>query len=148
MTPGRGLYYCFGCGEGGDVVDFLMKHDHLTFTEAIEKLAARVGVTLRYEDGRTPEAPRGPSRTRLAKANKVAASWFVEQLATPAAMAGRQLLAERGFDQEAAARFGVGYAPRSWDGLLGVLRGRGFSDAESLAAGLAAQGQRGTYDRD
>ncbi len=147
VTPSRGLYYCFGCGEGGDVVDFLMKHDHLTFTEALEKLAARVGVTLRYEDGQGPQAPRGPSRTRLAQANKVAAAWFVEQLATPAAMPGRQLLTERGFDQEATARFGVGFAPRSWDGLLGVLRGRGFTDAETLAAGLAAQGQRGTYDR-
>src|SRR4051812_39796269 len=64
VTPGRGLYYCFGCGEGGDVVDFLMKHDHLTFTEAIEKLAQRAGVTLRYEDGSAPDR-RGPTRTRL-----------------------------------------------------------------------------------
>ncbi|HEX6888865.1 MAG TPA: DNA primase [Candidatus Nanopelagicales bacterium] len=146
VTPARGLYYCFGCGEGGDVVDFLMKHDHLTFTEAIEKLAARAGVTLRYEDGARPEQ-RGPNRTRLAQANKVAADWFVRQLVAPEAALGRQFLAERGFDDAAVAHFGVGFAPRSWDGLLGHLRSAGFSDAESLAAGLASQGHRGTYDR-
>ena len=147
VTPARGLYYCFGCGEGGDVVDFLMKHDHLTFTEAIEKLAARAGVALRYEDGAGPDRSSGPNRTRLAQANKVAASWFVAQLDSPEAAAGRTFLAQRGFDAQAVAHFGVGFAPRSWDGLLGHLRSAGFADAESLAAGLASQGQRGTYDR-
>ncbi len=146
VTPSRGLYYCFGCGEGGDVVDFLLKHDHLTFTEAIEKLAARAGVTLRDEDGVGPDR-RGPNRTRLAQANKVAADWFVRQLTVEEAAAGRQFLAARGFDDAAVGHFGVGFAPRSWDGLLGHLRSAGFTDAESLAAGLASQGQRGTYDR-
>jgi DNA primase len=147
VTPARGLYYCFGCGEGGDVVDFLMKHDHLTFTEALEKLAGRAGVTLRYEDGAGPDRGSGPNRTRLAQANKVAAAWFVRQLDSPEAAAGRAFLAERGFDAEAVAHFGVGFAPRSWDAMLGHLRAAGFSDAETLAAGLASQGQRGTYDR-
>ncbi len=146
VTPARGLYYCFGCGEGGDVVDFLMTHDHLTFTEAIEKLADRAGVTLRYEDGAGPSRT-GPNRTRLAQANKVAAAYFVKALATPEAQVGRQFLTERGFDPAAAEHFGVGFAPRSWDGLLGHLRSAGFSDAEILAAGLVSQGQRGTYDR-
>lgn len=146
VTPARGLYYCFGCGEGGDVVDFLMNHDHLTFTEAIEKLADRAGVTLRYEDGAGPSRT-GPNRTRLAQANKVAASYFVKALDAPEAQVGRQFLAERGFDGAAAEHFGVGFAPRSWDGLLGHLRSAGFSDAEILAAGLVSQGQRGTYDR-
>ncbi len=146
VTPARGLYYCFGCGEGGDVVDFLMKHDHLTFTEAIEKLADRAGVTLRYEDGAGPSRT-GPNRTRLAQANKVAAAYFVKALAAPEAQVGRQFLTERGFDGAAAEHFGVGFAPRSWDGLLGHLRSAGFSDAEILAAGLVSQGQRGTYDR-
>ena len=147
VTPSRGLYYCFGCGEGGDVVDFLMKHDHLTFGEAIEKLAARAGVTLRYEDGSGPDRGSGPNRTRLASANKVAAAWFRQALVSPEAAAGRQFLADRGFDEASWAHFGVGFAPRSWDGLLGHLRSSGFSDAESLAAGLVTQGQRGTYDR-
>ena len=82
VTPARGLYYCFGCGEGGDVVDFLMKHDHLTFTEAIEKLADRAGVTLRYEDGVGPNRT-GPNRQRLAQANKIAAAYYVERWPRP-----------------------------------------------------------------
>ncbi len=146
VTPARGLYYCFGCGEGGDVVDFLMKHDHLTFAEAIEKLADRAGVTLRYEDGVGPSRT-GPNRQRLAQANKVAAAHYVRALASPEASIGRQFLAERGFDAAACEHFGVGFAPKSWDGLLGHLRSAGFTDAEILAAGLASQGQRGTYDR-
>ena len=146
VTPARGLYYCFGCGEGGDVVDFLMKHDHLSFTEAIEKLAQRAGVTLRYEDGGAPER-RGPNRTRLVAANRAAADFFTAALTSPEASVGRQFLDDRGFDAEAQARFGVGYAPRSWDALLGQLRSRGFSDAEIVAAGLVSQGQRGTFDR-
>jgi DNA primase len=146
VTPARGLYYCFGCGEGGDVVDFLMKHDHLTFTEAIEKLADRAGVTLRYEDGAGPSRT-GPNRQRLAQANKIAAAYYVRALASPEASIGRQFLTERGFDAAACEHFGVGFAPKSWDGLLGHLRAAGFTDAEILAAGLASQGQRGTYDR-
>ncbi|MGB7981012.1 MAG: DNA primase [Candidatus Nanopelagicales bacterium] len=146
VTPGRGLYYCFGCGEGGDVVDFLMKHDHLTFTEAIEKLADRAGVTLRYEDGAAPQRT-GPNRQRLVAANRAAAAYFVRALGSPEASAGRSFLTERGFDEASREHFGVGFAPRSWDGLLGHLRSGGYSDAEILAAGLASQGQRGTYDR-
>jgi DNA primase len=146
VTPARGLYYCFGCGEGGDVVDFLMKHDHLTFTEALEKLADRAGVTLRYEDGAGPSRS-GPNRQRLAQANKIAAAHYVRALGSPEASIGRQFLAERGFDAAACEHFGVGFAPKSWDGLLGHLRSSGFTDAEILAAGLVSQGQRGTYDR-
>lgn len=146
VTPGRGLYYCFGCGEGGDVVDFVMRTDHLTFGEAIEKLAVRAGVTLRYEDGAGPDRS-GPNRTRLAQANKAAAEYFVRALAAPEAAPGRTFLTERGFDAAACEHFGVGFAPRSWDGLLGHLRSAGFSDAEALAAGLVSQGTRGTYDR-
>ncbi len=146
VTPARGLYYCFGCGEGGDVVDFLMKTDHLTFTEAIEKLASRAGVTLRYEDGHGPDRS-GPNRTRLAQANRVAAQYFQRALGSPEASAGRAFLAERGFEPASWDQFGIGFAPRSWDGLLSHLRSAGFSDAESLAAGLVSQGNRGTYDR-
>ncbi|HYN56851.1 MAG TPA: DNA primase [Motilibacterales bacterium] len=146
VTPARGLYYCFGCGEGGDVVDFLMKHDHLTFTEAIEKLADRAGVTLRYEDGVGPSRT-GPNRQRLAQANRIAAAFYERALSSPEAALGRQFLSERGFDGEACEHFGVGFAPKSWDALLGHLRSAGFTDAESLAAGLVSQGGRGTYDR-
>ncbi len=101
---------------------------------------------MRYEDGVGPNRT-GPNRQRLAQANKIAAAHYVRALASPEASIGRQFLTERGFDAAACEHFGVGFAPKSWDGLLGHLRSAGFTDAEILAAGLASQGQRGTYDR-
>ncbi|WP_210505997.1 DNA primase [Naasia sp. SYSU D00057] len=146
VRPQVGLYHCFGCGEGGDVYTFLQKMDHVTFAEAVERMAARVGITLRYEDGSAPAQEAG-NRARLFAANRAAAEFFVEKLATPGADAGRRFLGERGFDRAAAAHFGVGYAPKSWDELTKHLRGRGFTDQELLAAGLVSSGDRGVYDR-
>jgi DNA primase len=138
---------CFGCGEGGDVISFIMKTDHLTFAETVERLADRYGIQLRYEEGgHTPGRQQG-QRTRLVAAHKAAAEFYAEQLATPGAVAGRQFLAERGFDQDAAAHFGVGFAPRDWDLLTQHLRGRGFSVEELVTAGLVREGQRGPIDR-
>jgi DNA primase len=147
VTPGRGFWHCFGCGQGGDVIDFLMQVEHTTFAETVERLAGRVGVQLRYEEG--GYTPRGEisQRSRLLEAHKAAAEFYAEQLATPEAVAGRRFLDERGFDRAAAARFGVGYAPRTWEALVGHLRGRGFTEAELTVGGLAQQGQRGLRDR-
>lgn len=147
VTPARGLYYCFGCGEGGDVVDFVRKYDNLSFTEAVEKLAARVGVTLQFEDGGSSVRGMGGNRTRLAAANARAAGYFASQLDSPEAAAGREFLLSRGFAESTWERFGVGWAPRSWHSLLERLRAGGFSDVESLQVGLVSQGQNGVYDR-
>jgi DNA primase len=148
VTPSRGLYYCFGCSEGGDVIKFLQTIDHLTFAEAVERLAGRYGVQLRYEEGGPAAGRDRAPKTRFVEANAAARSWFAEQLATAEeAEAGRRFLRERGFDEAAAKRFGVGYAPRGWDGLTRHLRGLGYADGELLTAGLLSQGQRGTYDR-
>ena len=147
VTPAKGLWYCFGCGEGGDAIGFLRKIDHLDFNEAVEKLAARAGVTLRYEEaGAAPRRQQG-ERTRLVEANRAAAAYYAERLAAPDAEIGRRFLTDRGFDQDAAAHFGVGFAPQSWDGLLRHLREEGFTDKESVTAGLAKEGQRGLIDR-
>ncbi|MCD0482639.1 DNA primase [Streptacidiphilus sp. ASG 303] len=143
VNPAKGVYHCFGCGEGGDTLAFVMKVEHLSFTEAVERLAAQAGITLRYEEGGyTPGRQKG-ERTRLVEAHKVAAAWFAEQLGGPEAEIGRRFLAERGFDAAAAAHFGVGYAPVGWEHLVRYLRGKGFTDREILAGGLASQGQRG-----
>jgi len=147
VRPSVGSFHCFGCGEGGDVISFVMKVDHLSFSEAIERLADRTGVQLRYEEGGVTPGRQQGQRARLVEAHRAAAEFFAEQLATPAAAVGRAFLAERGFDQEAAERFGVGFAPIGWDGLLSHLRGRKFTDQELLAGGLLSQGQRGVYDR-
>jgi DNA primase len=146
VRPQVGFYHCFGCGESGDVISFLRKIDHVTFTEAIERLAARSGITLHYEDGAGPDTD-GPNRARLLAANAAAEQWFQEQLHTPAADPGRRFLGERGFDAASAASFGVGFAPQSWDQLTTMLQGRGFTREEIVASGLVSHGDRGPYDR-
>ena len=145
VRPQVGFYHCFGCGEGGDVYTFLQKMDHVTFADAVERMAARVGYQLHYEGG--AEATDQGNRARLLAANQAATEFFVTQLGSPEAEVGRAFLGERGFDQGAAGRFGVGFAPKSWDTLTKHLRGRGFTDAELLAAGLVSSGDRGVYDR-
>lgn len=148
VRPQVGRYHCFGCGEGGDVIDFVQKVDGLGFSEAVEYLAGKVGLQLRYEEGGGPRPGEEPGkRRRLIEAHKVAEEFYREQLSTPAAAAGRQFLAERGFDRTAAADFGVGFAPQGWDSLMKHLRGRGFTEAELTLSGLVSQGQRGVYDR-
>ncbi|UOY03250.1 DNA primase [Blastococcus sp. PRF04-17] len=149
VTPTRNLYHCFGCGVGGDVISFVQQIDHLSFSEAVELLARRANVELHYEDdgGRPTGAPdRGNAgqRARLVAANTEAARFFAEQLGTPEAGPARQFLAERGFDRQVAIDFGCGFAPGGWDTLTRHLRGKGFSQAELVTAGLAKESSRGT----
>jgi DNA primase len=139
VTPARGYFHCFGCGVGGDVIDFMMKIDALSFTETVERLADKYGVRLLREDGDAAPERRGPSRGKLVEAHKVASEFFTEQLHTPDALAARQFLAERNFDQAAAERFGLGFAPRSGNALFGHLRGRGFTEEELVVGGLVRQ---------
>ncbi|CAH0182864.1 DNA primase [Microbacterium sp. Bi98] len=145
VRPQVGYYHCFGCGESGDVYSFLREMDHVSFTEAVERLAGRLGYALHYEDGGS--APETSGRSRLYAANTAAAEYFRGQLLTADAEAGRRFLGERGFDAGAAAHFGVGFAPRGWDKMLKALTAQGFTREELSAAGLVSTGQRGVYDR-
>ncbi len=147
VTPARGLWHCFGCGEGGDVISFVMKLEHLSFNEAVEQLAKRARIELRYAEGGYTKRTETSERARLLEAHRAAADFYREQLATPTAKHGREFLAGRGFDSAALERFGVGYAPGGWDVLVKHLRGRGFTDRELLAGGLASEGRRGPIDR-
>ncbi len=149
VTPSKGYFHCFGCQTGGDVIAFLMKIDHLTFTETIERLADRMGYTLRYDEGgpSTPAFSVG-ARSRLITANTEAARFYQEQLNTsPDAAHGRDLLTKRGFDKDACMKFGVGFAPDEWDALTKHLRAQGYSIDELETAGLSKMGQRGPIDR-
>ena len=149
VTPSKGYFHCFGCQTGGDVIAFLMKIDHLTFTETIERLADRMGYTLRYDEGgpSTPTFSAG-ARSRLIAANTEAARFYQEQLNTsPNAAHGRDLLTKRGFDKAACQQFGVGFAPDEWDALTKHLRAQGYSIDELETAGLSKMGQRGPIDR-
>ncbi len=148
VTPSKGYFHCFGCQTGGDVIAFLMKIDHLTFTETIERLADRIGYTLRYDEGSSGPVVTSGARSRLMSANGEAAKFYQEQLNTsPGAAHGRELLTKRGFDKAACDQFGVGYAPDEWDGLTKHLRALGYTIDELELAGLSKMGQRGPIDR-
>ncbi|BCT75680.1 DNA primase [Sinomonas cyclohexanicum] len=147
VRPQVGTYHCFGCGESGDVISFVMKMDHTAFAETVEKLAARIGYELRYEDGAGPRREEVGRRQRLLDAHKIAAEYFQSQLLTPPAAAARQFLFERGFERNVAEQFGVGFAPQGWDGLLKHLRVKGFRDDELKLTGMFSEGNRGLYDR-
>ncbi|HEY3574889.1 MAG TPA: DNA primase [Arthrobacter sp.] len=148
VRPQVGRYHCFGCGEDGDVISFVQKLDHTSFHEAVEKLAARIGYELRYEDGGTgPSREEVGKRQRLLDAHKIADEFFRAQLLTAGAAEGRKFLQQRGFDRASAEHFGVGYAPQGWDALLKHLRGRGFTDPELKLTGMFSEGNRGIYDR-
>ena len=146
VRPTVGYFHCFGCGESGDVYTFVQKMDHLSFTESIERLAQRINFELHYEEGSGKSQETG-NRTRILAANTAAAEFYVAQLATPGAAAGRKFLGERGFDKAAAERFGIGFAPKAWNELRDHLKTKGFTEEEMLQAGLLSQGDKGVYDR-
>ena len=151
VRPALGSYHCFGCGEGGDVISFVQKVEHLTFSETIERLAGKLGMDLRYEEGGGPrDGLAAGRRQRLLDAHRVAEEFYAEVLVDRArtdARVGRDFLRERGFDGAAASQFGVGFAPRGGEDLARHLKGRGFTAEELTLSGLCAQGQRGLYDK-
>ncbi|MFM1983892.1 MAG: hypothetical protein RL723_327 [Actinomycetota bacterium] len=145
VRPMQGFYHCFGCGEGGDVYKFVQQMDSLSFTEAVEKLAARVGFELTYEEGSA--SPDQGQRSRILEANNAAAAYFSAQLMTDEAIPGRDFLKGRGFDKSAADHFGVGFAPKGWNNLTDHLKALGFTVDELVIAGLATKSDRGAYDK-
>ena len=152
VNPVTGHYYCFGCGEGGDVISFVQKVEHLTFTESVERLAQKLGLELRFEDGgpRSRDDVGIGRRGRLVEAHRVAQEFYADQLldtGNTAARVARDFMRARGFDGAAATLFGVGYAPRGGEDLARHLRAKGFADDEVVAAGLVGRGSRGLYDR-
>lgn len=149
IRPVVGAWHCFGCGEGGDVISFVQKVEHLTFSEAIERLAQKLGMELHYEEGGRPrDGETLGRRSRLVEAHRVAQEFYHHALLNaPEARAGRDFLRERGFDSEAAKKFGVGFAPRGGEELSRHLRSKGFTDEEVTLGGLSGRGSRGLYDR-
>ncbi|WP_432931816.1 DNA primase [Microbispora sp. CA-135349] len=147
VTPARGYYYCFGCAEGGDVITFVRKIENLTFSEAVERLAQRAGIQLRYEQGGYVPGREQGERLRLIEAHRAAAEFYAERLSAPEAAPGRRFLSERGFERADAEHFGVGYAPNEWEALSRHLMARGFTSQELIKGGLAREGRRGPVDR-
>ncbi|MFG3686639.1 DNA primase [Micromonospora sp. NPDC047740] len=147
VSPARNVWYCFGCGAGGDAIKFLMDAEHLSFVESVERLADRAGLQLRYvEDDRS--APRNRSqqgqRQRLVAAHAAAVDFYRAQLSTAGARPAREFLARRGFDRAAAERYGCGFAPDAWDLLTKHLRQQGFTHDELVTAGLSRPARSGS----
>lgn len=142
----RNVFFCHGCGTGGDAISFVMGVEHFSFTEAIERLAAKAGITLRYED--TPGGggqDRKPGlRQRLFAAHNDAAAFFAEQLRAPDARIARDFLHGRGFDREVAEAFDCGFAPDSWDMLTRHLRAKGYTADELVTGGLSKPARSGS----
>ena len=147
VRPQVGMYHCFGCGESGDVFTFLQKVEQLSFVEAVETLAGKAGMHLRYEDGKGPDREQASRRQRLLEMHEVAQRFFAQALESEAGQIGREFLSGRGFPAESSREFGIGFAPKSWDALTNHLHKAGFTDEEILAGGLASEGGRGIYDR-
>ena len=145
VRPLQGFYHCFGCGAGGDVYKFLQEMESLSFYEAVESLANKVGYNLTYEAG--AKGPDQGQKARILEANQASALFFQEHLLNDAAVAGRDFLKSRGFDKAAAELFGVGFAPKGWNNLTDHLKKLGFTDEELLIAGLASKGEKGLYDK-
>ena len=153
VRPAVGAWHCFGCGEGGDVISFIMQIDHLTFSEAVERLAAKLGMELRYDESTGGRGRRDGEgglgrRQRLLEAHRAAAEFYATALAESAeGVTGREFLDAKGFTADDWVRFQVGYAPQSGEALTRHLRGKGFTDDELVIGGLSGRGSRGLYDR-
>ncbi|RZU77535.1 DNA primase [Micromonospora kangleipakensis] len=147
VSPARNVWYCFGCGAGGDAIKFLMDAEHLSFVESVERLAARAGIQLRYvEDDRSAprSRPQQGQRQRLVAAHAAAVEFYRAQLTTAGARPAREFLAQRGFDRAAADRYGCGFAPDGWDLLTKHLRQQGFTHDELVTAGLSRPARSGS----
>ncbi|HEX5479432.1 MAG TPA: DNA primase [Dehalococcoidia bacterium] len=145
VDPARQTWHCFGaCGTGGDIFQFVMKKDGIEFREALRMLAERAGVEL---DSRR-NTQEDSQRARLHEINEAAAAFFhASLLESDRAGAARAYVAERRLADASVEQFQIGYAPNSWDALLGHLAGRGFDAKDVRNAGLAVEGDRGVYDR-
>ena len=150
VTPDKGFFYCFGCQTGGNVFNFIMKLENLTFMEAVKKLAAKMNVPVPEKEKTEHERQVEREMAGLLKANATASDFFHSCLTnTGYGKAAREYLKARGIDDETITAFRLGFAPKAWDKLTVALTGRGFA-AETLAkAGLvvARTGGDGVYDR-
>ena len=147
VSPEKQVYHCFGCGAGGSVINFIMQAENLTFTDAVKFLGERAGISI--PDDNTYDDRASRQRQRLLEANKAAARFFYDVLLSNDGKEARTYLLSRGLSAETITRFGLGFAPDSWDRLTKHLKGLGFSDYEIVDSGLVTQKQdkKSYYDR-
>jgi DNA primase len=145
VNEDRRTFKCFGCGVGGDVIKFIELYDKITFPEAVRQLAGRLGLTVPEAEDSKEDAAGQRDREALLKAHEVAASFFREQLEAPAGAAARRLLEKRRLTLETIALLGIGYAPRTGNGLRDRLTKEGFQDVLQQKSGLVVQRDDGSF---
>lgn len=147
VTPGKQMYYCFGCGEGGNVYSFIMKYENYTFVEAVKMLADRAGITLPEQENSEEERRKSDLRVKLLEINKKAALYFHHQLKSQNGETGLKYFRERGLDDVTIVRFGLGYANKKNNDLYHYLKTFDYSDELLKESGLFSFSEKGTYDK-
>lgn len=143
VSPGKQIYHCFGCGKGGGVINFIMEVENLSFPEAVAFLAKRAGMPM-PEESNDRESKK---RSRMLALNKEAARFFYGQLSTSAGAAACDYMRQRQLSPATARRFGLGFAPDSWNSLTDAMKEKGFTEFELADAGLVRRGKSGgVYD--
>ena len=147
VTTGKQMYYCFGCGEGGNVYSFIMKYENYSFVEAVKMLADRAGITLPEAEYSEEERKRADLRANLLEINKKAAMYFHHQLKSEKGKIGLKYFNERGLDNETIVRFGLGYSTKTSNDLYQYMKTFGYSDDILKESGLFSFSEKGTYDK-
>ena len=148
VTPGKQMYYCFGCGAGGNVFNFIMEYENYTFGEALKHLADRAGVELPKMEYSKEVRQKAQEKAELLEINKQAAQYFYYQLRTDKGYRGYEYLKDRGLSDETMRKFGLGYSDKFSDGLYRFLKSKGYSDECLRESGLFNVDERhGMYDK-
>ena len=148
VTPGKQMYYCFGCGAGGNVYNFIMEYENYTFGEALKHLADRAGVELPKIEYSREVREKAEQRAELLEINKQAAQYYYYQLRTEGGKIGYQYLSGRGLSEETMRKFGLGYSDKFGGGLYKFLKSKGYSDERLRESGLFNVDERhGMYDK-
>lgn len=144
VSRDKQIYHCFGCGKGGGVINFVMEVENLSFPEAVEFLAKRVGMPIPEENRSDPEARR---RQQLLDLNKDAARFFYSQFLSPAGAPAQDYAMRRELTPATVKKFGLGFAPDTWDSLTNAMKAKGYSEGLLIQAGLVRKGKKGgVYD--
>ena len=148
LTPGKQMYYCFGCGAGGNVFNFIMEYENYTFGEALKHLADRAGVELPKIEYSKEVRQKAQEKAELLEINKQAAQYFYYQLRTDKGQRGYEYLKNRGLSEETMRKFGLGYSDKFSDGLYRFLKSKGYQDERLRESGLFNVDERhGMYDK-
>ena len=147
VSPGKQMYYCFGCGAGGNVITFVMEYENYSFVEAVKMLADRVGITLPEVEYTKEAKAAADLKNTLLEINRLAANYFYYQLKQPHGKIGYDYLKRRQLTDETIKRFGLGFANKTSNDLYQYMRSKGYSDAILKETGLFFIEERGAHDK-